>query len=168
VLTALRFNWGGAKKAEEEVKKEKAPVKKTEQASAPVKKVEPVRLPEVAEDEKINIAVTDFEARAPLSQSEAAFISDFVRSDIVKTGRFNVIEGCSSAECAVAIGKVLNVKFMTVGSCGQLLGKYIITMNVVDVQSAKIIFSDDISVADPDALRENITKLVNRFFSTQK
>ncbi|MCD6311453.1 MAG: hypothetical protein J7M11_03240 [Elusimicrobia bacterium] len=174
-ITAFRYNWGG----------EKAETKKEEQAEIVPFDGKPevkILLPEVAGGGMINIAVTDFEARAPLSQSDAAFISDFVRSDIVKGGRFNVIEknnmdkvlaeqgfqqtGCSSAECAVAIGKILNVKLMTVGSCGQLLGKYIITMNIVDVESAKIIFSDDVSVADPDGLRDKITELIGNFLKT--
>jgi curli biogenesis system outer membrane secretion channel CsgG len=102
----------------------------------------------------------------------------------VKSGRFNVIEknnmdkvlaeqgfqqtGCSSAECAVAIGKILNVKMMAVGSCGQLLGKYIITMNIVDVESAKIVFSDDVSVANPDDLRKTITELIDNFAASVK
>ncbi|MFH1957287.1 MAG: hypothetical protein ABIJ15_02260 [bacterium] len=181
-MTALKYAWGGEK--EEKVKKE--PVKKVPPPVKPelVKEMAPVELPELPESEKINIAVTDFEARAPLSQSEAAFISDFVRADIVGAGRFNVVDknnmdkvlaeqgfqqtGCSSAECAVRIGKILNVKMMIVGSCGQLLGKYIITLNVVSVESAKIIYSDDISVADPDDLRDNIRALIKKFSRTIK
>jgi len=151
-----------------------------EAAAKPAKAV----MPKVPEGEKINVAVTDFEARAPLSQSEAAFISDFVRADIVGAGRFNVVDknnmdkvlaeqgfqqtGCSSAECAVQIGKILNVKMMVVGSCGQLLGKYIITLNVVSVESAKIVYSDDVSVADPDDLRDNIRALIEKFSRTVK
>ncbi|MFH1352590.1 MAG: helix-hairpin-helix domain-containing protein [bacterium] len=143
-----------------------------------------IEMIEVPEGEKINVAVTDFVARPPLSQSEAAFISDFVRADIVTAGRFNVVDknnmdkvlaeqgfqqtGCSSAECAVQIGKILNVKMMIVGSCGQLLGKYIITLNVVSVESAKIVYSDDISVTDPDALRDNIKEMIEKFSRTVK
>jgi len=186
-ITALKYAWGGGE--DKEVKKEKPvkkakPLKKPKPVHEPVKKAAPVELPEVPEDEKVNVAVTDFEARAPLSQSEAAFISDFVRADIVGAGRFNVVDknnmdkvlaeqgfqqtGCSSAECAVQIGKILNVKMMIVGSCGQLLGKYIITLNVVSVESAKIVYSDDVSVADPDDLRDNIRALIEKFSRTIK
>jgi len=187
-LSALNYSWGVKKAA-----KAPAPKKEPKPAPAPapaapsrrrVPPAETSKMPEVPEGEKINIAVTDFEARAPLSQSEAAFISDFVRSDVVKTGRFNVIDknnmdkvlaeqgfqqtGCSTAECAVQIGKILNVKMMAVGSCGQLLGKYIITMNIIDVESAKIIFSDDVSVANPDDLRKTITELIGNFIGSVK
>ncbi|MFH1352844.1 MAG: CsgG/HfaB family protein [bacterium] len=133
---------------------------------------------------KPRIAVADFEARAPLAPSEAAFISGFVRADIIAAGRLNVIDknsmnkalseqgfpqtGCSSAECAVQIGKILNVKQMVVGSCGQILGKYVITMNVVDVKSAKIVYSDDVSVTDPDVLRDAIRGMVEKYVTGGK
>jgi len=192
----LSFRWGGEEKEKvrekaekealeaEKAEKEALEAEKAKKEEEKKEKAKPVELPEVPEGEKINVAVTDFEARAPLSQSEAAFISDFVRADIVTEGRFNVVDknnmdkvlaeqgfqqtGCSSAECAVAIGKVLNVKMMIVGSCGQLLGKYIITLNVVSVESAKIIYSDDVSVADPDELRNNIRIMIEKFSRTVK
>ncbi|PKM99264.1 MAG: hypothetical protein CVU78_07200 [Elusimicrobia bacterium HGW-Elusimicrobia-2] len=192
-MTALRYNWGRkkVKPASPVITEDKKTKPERTRKAAPAeiapfdgKPAQKIPLPAAPEGERVNIAVTDFEARAPLSQSEAAFISDFVRSDFVKSGRFNVIEknnmdkvlaeqgfqqtGCSSAECAVAIGKILNVKLMTVGSCGQLLGKYIITMNIVDVESAKIIFSDDASVADPNDLRNKITELIGSFLNTVK
>ncbi|MCD6422833.1 MAG: hypothetical protein J7L42_01780 [Elusimicrobia bacterium] len=182
--SALRYSWG-VKKEEEvkflplEEKKEKRPAPQ----KPAIQEAKPVELP-VQEGEKINIAVMDFEARAPLSQSEAAFISDFFRSDFVKLARFNVVEknnmdkilaeqgfqqtGCSTAECAVQIGKILNVRIMVVGSCGQLLGQYVITMNVVDVESAKIVYSDDIQVSDPGLLRNKVSEMVKRFESSIK
>ena len=171
-FSSVRYAWG-----EQVAKEAKARPIKAKQA---VEEIKPVELSKMMKPgEKINIAVTDFEARAPLSQSEAAFISDFVRSDIVKSDRFNVVEknnmdkvlaeqgfqqtGCSSAECAVQIGKILNVKLMIVGSCGQLLGQYVITMNVVDVESAKIVYSDDLSVSNSEELRTSITQMVRKF-----
>jgi len=163
----MRYSWGG-KKAEP-VEEEKPP----EEVKA-----------EIQDSEKINIAVTDFEARAPLSQSETAFISDFVRSDLVKNGRFNVVEknsmdkilaeqgfqnsGCSSADCAVAMGKILNVKTIIVGSCGKLLKKYVITLNAVEVESSKIVYSDNISVDNPDDLRSSVADLVTKYAESIK
>ena len=57
---------------------------------------------------------------------------------------------------------------MVVGSCGQLLGQYVITMNVVDVESAKIVYSDDIQVSDPGLLRNKVSEMVKRFESSIK
>jgi len=176
--SALRYSWGAGEKEVKPLPREEKKAKKPIPVKAEIRETKPVELP-VQEGEKINIAVMDFEARAPLSQSEAAFISDFFRSDFVKLSRFNVVEknnmdkilaeqgfqqtGCSTAECAVQIGKILNVKMMVVGSCGQLLGQYVITMNVVDVESAKIAYSDDIQVSDPNLLRSKVSEMVKRF-----
>jgi len=169
VAVTMRYSWGG-KKAEPKVVAEE---KSAEEVKA-----------EIPDSEKINIAVTDFEARAPLSESETAFISDFVRGDLVKNGRFNVVEknnmdkilseqgfqnsGCSSADCAVAMGKILNVKNIIVGSCGKLLNKYVITLNAVDVESGKIVYSDNISVDDSEAIRGAVTGLVSKYAESIK
>ncbi|MFH1957860.1 MAG: conjugal transfer protein TraF [bacterium] len=166
VALTMKYSWGGPKKAEEEKEPEPEP--------APEPKI--TALPE---SERTNVAITDFESRAPLSQSEAAFISDFIRSDVVKTERFNVVEknnmdkllaeqgfqgtGCSSSDCAVQIGKILNVKTMVVGSCGKLLSKYVVTLNAVEVETSKIVYSDNISVDSSDELRQSVTKMVERF-----
>jgi len=165
----MRYSWGGKKK-------EPAPVieeKPQEEVKA-----------EIPESEKINVAVTDFEARAPLSQSESAFISDFVRGDLVKNGRFNVVEknsmdkilaeqgfqnsGCSSADCAVAMGKILNVKTILVGSCGKLLNNYVVTLNAVEVESGKIVYSDNISVDNSDDIRSGVSGLVTKYAGSIK
>ncbi|MDO9514155.1 MAG: conjugal transfer protein TraF [Elusimicrobiota bacterium] len=163
----MRYSWGG-KKAEP-VEEEKPP----EEAKA-----------EIPESEKINVAVTDFEARAPLSQSETTFISDFVRGDLVKNGRFNVVEknsmdkilaeqgfqnsGCSSADCAVAMGKILNVKTILVGSCGKLLNNYVVTLNAVEVESGKIVYSDNISVENSDDISSSVSGLVTKYAGSIK
>ncbi|MDO9513714.1 MAG: PorV/PorQ family protein [Elusimicrobiota bacterium] len=104
-----------------------------------------------------NMAVSNFESRPPLSASEAAFITDFFRSAVVELGIFDVVDrdnmdkilaeqgfqqtGCTTEDCAVQMGKLLNVHYIAIGSCGQLLSRFIMTVNVVDVESGKIIFS---------------------------
>ena len=166
VALTMKYSWGGPKKVEEEKEPEPEPEPEPKITALP-------------ESERTNVAITDFESRAPLSQSEAAFISDFIRSDVVKTERFNVVEknnmdkllaeqgfqgtGCSSSDCAVQIGKILNVKTMVVGSCGKLLSKYVVTLNAVEVETSKIVYSDNISVDSSDELRLSVTKMVERF-----
>jgi TolB-like protein len=43
----------------------------------------------------------------------------------------------------VQIGKILNVKHMLVGSLSKLMDTYYITVNVVDVETSKIVASYD-------------------------
>ncbi|PKM99773.1 MAG: hypothetical protein CVU78_04510 [Elusimicrobia bacterium HGW-Elusimicrobia-2] len=121
-----------------------------------------------------NMAVSNFEARAPLSASESAFITDFFRSAVVEIGFFNVVDrnnmdkilaeqgfqqmGCTTENCAVQMGKLLNVHYITIGSCGKLLSRFILTVNVVDVESGQIVFS-----ANEDCYSEReIEKMASR------
>lgn len=123
---------------------------------------------------KVNIAVCDFEPRAPVSASEAAFITDFFRDDLVKTNVFNVVErnkmrmileeqkfqqtGCTTSECAIELGHILSVQEVIIGSCGKLLDKFVIVMRVVEVGTGKIIYSDK-GNCPPDA--QSVEEIVN-------
>ena len=105
-----------------------------------------------------NIAVADF-AGKNVSQADASIVADFLRTELVSTGKCNVVEkanmdkvlaesafqqsGCTTSECAVQIGKILNVRHMIVGSLSKLMDTYYITVNVVDVETSKIVASYD-------------------------
>jgi TolB-like protein len=105
-----------------------------------------------------NIAVADF-AGKNVSQADASIVADFLRTELVNTGKCNVVEkanmdkilaesafqqsGCTTSECAVQIGKILNVKHMLVGSLSKLMDTYYITVNVVEVETSRIVASYD-------------------------
>jgi len=87
--------------------------------------------------EKINLAVAEFEGRN-VSAMDAAAISDFVRTELVKLGYFNVLErknmehllteqrfqmaGCTTQECAVKMGRLLNCQKIIIGTLTNLGG----------------------------------------------
>ena len=103
------------------------------------------------EEARINIAVFDFKG-INISEMESATISEFLRTGLINSGSFNVVEkenmekilneaafqqsGCTSDECAIQIGKILNVKKMVVGSVSQSFGMYYINLRFVDVEKA--------------------------------
>jgi curli biogenesis system outer membrane secretion channel CsgG len=103
-----------------------------------------------------NIAIADLSGKN-VSQADASIVSDFLRTELVSTGKCNVVEkanmdkvlaesafqqsGCTTSECAVQIGKILNVRHMIVGSLSKLMDTYYITVNVVDVETSKIVSS---------------------------
>jgi curli biogenesis system outer membrane secretion channel CsgG len=85
-------------------------------------------------------------------------VADFLRTELVNTERFVVVDranmdkllaeagfqqlsGCTEAECAVQMGKLLNVQQMVVGSVSKLMDTYYITVNLVEVETGKIIAS---------------------------
>jgi len=85
----------------------------------------------VQSQDLINVAVLDLEGRG-ISALEAATLTDRLRSEMVSVGAFQVVErgqmemilqeqgfqqtGCSSAECAVEVGKLLGVSKMITGN----------------------------------------------------
>lgn len=119
-------------------------------------KPEPARAP-VDPDKMLNFAVADLEAQN-VSAGDAAVIADLLRTELVKSKQFNVVEkknmdrllseqafqqtGCTTEDCAVKLGKLLNVQRMAMGSFGKLLENYYINIRVIDVETGRIVFSE--------------------------
>ena len=114
----------------------------------------PVLVLAESEDEKPMIAVMDLEGKN-LSQDEADAVTDFLRTDLVNTGSFIVIERdrmkdilkeqelsisgvTEESDEAAKVGKLLNVKFIMVGTLSKLGEKYFLNVRVVDVETGKI------------------------------
>lgn len=106
-----------------------------------------------AETEKLNIAVNDLSVEG-MESAASPLLSDRLRNDLFRTGDFNVLErsemevilkeqgfqqsGCTTDECAIEIGKILNVSHIIAGTIG-LLGKmYMISVRVIEVSTGKI------------------------------
>ena len=101
------------------------------------------------------VAVADLGAEG-VSRSDAAVASDWLRNELVATGKLTVVErsrmeqvlteqalqrtGCTREDCAVKLGRLLNVRRMVVGSFGKLLGSYVVTVRVVDVESGVVVY----------------------------
>jgi len=135
----------------------------------PVEKSEPIEKPvTVPAGEKINLAVADF-AGKNVSAADASIVADFLRTELVNTQMFNVMDranmetilseqkfqlsGCTTEECAVKMGKLLNVQQIVVGSLSKLLDTYYITVNLVDVETGKILKSFDHEVVSSKEFR---------------
>lgn len=128
---------------------------------------------------KENIAVLDFKAaKVSVADSAAAIaISAFMRTALVKTKRFNVMErkkinkilaeqglqetGCATKECAVQIGKLLKVQKAIIGSYRRVRNLHFITAKVVDIRTGKIIRSEKVKVANLTKLDSAIDKIVS-------
>jgi len=126
---------------------------------------------------KINVAVSDLAAEG-VSQSDSAIVADWLRGALVSSGAFTVVErgamqkvlseqafqqtGCTSSECAVRVGKVLNVQRMIVGSFGKFLDSYVLNVRVVDVESGEVIYSDSAKGKTTDEVEVNIKGLAQR------
>lgn len=95
------------------------------------------------------IAVTDFAAK-DIPSNVAMNVSELIRTELINSGRYTVIErsqmkeilkeqgfqqtGCTDVNCAVKMGKLLSAKKILVGSVMKLGSKLIISGRVVDVE----------------------------------
>ncbi len=102
---------------------------------------------------KFHIAILDLEGRG-ISESEAATLSDQLRGHLVNLGAFIVLDrgtmeeilkeqgfqqsGCTITECAVRVGRVLNVQKIVAGSIGKIGKTYAINISMIDVESSRI------------------------------
>jgi len=107
-----------------------------------------------AQNAKQTIAVLELNPTG-IAPADAQFLTDRLRSELFKTGAFQVVErdkmnailqeqgfqrtGCTTVECAVEIGQLLNVKIIVAGSIGKIEELYSISLRMIDVQSGMII-----------------------------
>jgi len=125
----------------------------------------------------LTLAVADFTPQ-DISAGNAAIIAELFRTEIVKAGSFDVVEkanmekvlseqafqqtGCTSSECAVKLGKILNVRYLIVGSFGKLMDSFILNIRMVDVQTAKVVYSDSSQGKDVAAVQSAIREMAGK------
>jgi len=128
-------------------------------------------------DRASTIAVASFEPQG-VSASDAAVVSDLLRSALVKEGSFSVVEkanmdrilaeqtfqqtGCTTSECAVKLGKILNVKYLVVGSFGKSMGQHLVALRVVEIETARIVYSDEAVGGSLDEIRRAVNEMAAR------
>ena len=112
------------------------------------------------EDLKNTVAVLDFDGIG-IAKTEASILTQRFRSELVTTNAFRIIErgqmesileevgfqqtGCTSSECMVEVGQILNVHRMIGGTIGKLGEVYTLDLRMIDVESSQILesFSED-------------------------
>jgi TolB-like protein len=131
--------------------------------------------------EKMRIAIMDLAPKPGVDATLAATVSELLRSEFVKTTRFDVIErsnmdavmkeqglqatGCTDASCAVKMGNMLNVQKIVVGSLSRLGQSIIINVSFVDVELSKIVMAEKETVTTVEGLEAASARLVDRMAS---
>ncbi len=106
---------------------------------------------------RVKVAVMNLEPNN-VSVNTSNLVSDMLRNYLFKLGKYSVVEranidkilkeqafqqtGCTSTECAVEVGKLLNVQQAVVGTIGKLGQKYIINVRLVDVETAELLATE--------------------------
>ena len=115
-----------------------------------------------ATKEKSRLAVLDLEPDKGVSVKETEYISDILRTELVKTKLFVIIErssirkvlaeqafqqkGCVDTKCSVQIGQLLAADKILEGKVQYISGKYVITANIVDVTTGRLDFAEQTSL----------------------
>lgn len=134
-------------------------------------------------DGPITIAVTDLKPEG-VGASDAALLSELLRGELVKSGAVRVVEkanmekilseqafqqtGCTTQECAVKLGKLLNVRRMVVGTFGKLLGDYVVNIRVVDVETGAAAYADEARGNTSRDLQSAVREMASRMASAVK
>ncbi len=104
-----------------------------------------------------HVAVIDF-ATENVSQIEAVFASDVVRRSIVNSRVFKVVDkqnmemilkehafqqtGCTTEDCAIKMGHILNAQYMFVGKLNSINEIYYLWVKMVDVETGEIVMDE--------------------------
>jgi hypothetical protein len=108
--------------------------------------------------DSLNIAVNDLSGKG-IEQFSASIISDRLRSELIATGLFRVMErnematilmeqgfqqtGACEASCLVEVGQLLGVERMVAGSIGKIDSLYTLSVRMINVATGQIMFSVD-------------------------
>lgn len=125
---------------------------------------------------KDTIAVIDFEGQN-VSAMDAVVVTSFLRTALVNNAFFEVTDrnnmekilgeqglqqtGCTTEDCAVKIGNLLNVQKIIIGNLSKLGNTYYATANIVDVETGRIVISDRVkshSQSELDVAMETLAK----------
>ena len=132
---------------------------------------------------KIRIGVLDLSANN-VSQADANTLTGLLRGELVRHGAFDVLDrnnmnailkeqefqqtGCTEQACAVRIGQLLNMQSMVYGTLARLGESYVITVDLIDIQSGRITQSAKEKFAKLDNADDALTRIVNMLASTKK
>lgn len=122
----------------------------------------------------MRIAIIDLQGKE-VSKILANAVTDLIRSDMVDSGLFTVIErtqmnailkeqelqmtGCTDSSCAVKVGKLLSARKILVGEITMINKSFLITIRVVDVEKGVAEFSSKESAAGEDELEKASSRL---------
>lgn len=135
---------------------------------------------EMSNDSRVNLAVPVFVGNG-VDNSEASVATGFFRAELVAANGVNVmasenmdtilneqkaqLSGATDQNAAVQIGKLLNVQQLAIGYVSKLAGVYYITVNLVEVETGKILASRTQYAASPLEFQEACRKLVQELLS---
>ncbi len=112
-----------------------------------------------SDQQKVRVAVLDLQPKNATSELAQA-LTDLIRVELIKQGVFDMLDrenikailkeqafqqsGCTSTDCAVEIGQMLNCQQMFIGSLSQIGGRYFLSVQRVNVETGKAEFAESV------------------------
>lgn len=110
-----------------------------------------------AQPDKLNVAVNELAAQG-VTRDEAAIFSERLRSEMINTGVFRVMErsematilkeqgfqksgACDDQSCLVEVGQLLGVDRMVAGTAGRTGSFFTISLRMINVATGEIMFT---------------------------
>jgi TolB-like protein len=128
----------------------------------------------IYEGKVLNIAVSDFDGRG-VDASLAIAVSEFLRTDLVAIPAYNVIDrnnmqmivkeqefqqtGCTTQECAIQLGKLLNVQKMVIGTVSKVGSKFYVSVKLVSVETSVTELAAEEEASSEDGLRAAVKRI---------
>lgn len=147
------------------------PVAYAQEASAPVK--------------IDHLAILDFEAKGGMSKDEASIITERFRAQLLRSGRFRIMERakmqeilkeqgfqesglCDTTECSVELGRLLSVNRILTGSVNKFGNIYSLSARIMDVEKGNIVVEEfeDCECRLEDLLTRSTALLVAKLTGT--
>ena len=141
----------------------------------------------ISQTKKNRIAVLDL-AAVGVSKVESITFADRLRSELVKIGAFFIVErsemndilaeqgfqmtGCTSEECAVEAGKLLNVNQICAGSIVKVGNLFTVAVRIIDVETGTVLRSANEDCQCPfervltHSIKNVATKLISKKFAS--
>ena len=123
------------------------------------------------------IAITDLVAR-DLPVGDASVVTDLLRGMVSRCGKITLVErqqmnrimaehafqktGCTGTDCAVRLGRILNVRWVCVGSYGKFMGeRYTVTLRLVAVETGEALFASQAGGLTLDELQKDMARMAD-------
>lgn len=130
--------------------------------------------------DKIAVAVNDLNGHG-ISESDTKIITERLRSELIKTDRFRVMErsemdqileeqgfqqsgACDDGSCLVEVGRLLAVSQLVGGSIGHIGDIYTMNIKIIAVESGEILYSSSLDYEGKISglLSEGVQKMVHQ------
>ncbi|MEK6793555.1 MAG: P13 family porin [Spirochaetota bacterium] len=138
----------------------------------------------IAQERPITVGIIEFQGGSGISAIDARTVSEVFRSELVTTGVYTVLErgkmdeilkeqqfqqtGCTSTECAVKLGKLLNMQKMLYGTMSKLGSRYYFVVTIVDIETSRVEKSVNDSMEGLDDLSKAVKRLIEQIIGGKR